>query len=347
MEKFLFIGLGGIGQRHLRNLCAIMGERAEIHAYRVRKQNFTLTDQLEVEANTNLQDKFRIRLHGDLDEALAVRPTAVFVCNPSSLHVPVAIKAAAAGCHLFIEKPLAHNLDGVDELIATVREKRLVGLVGYQLRFHPCLKYLHAILAEGMIGRPLAARVEVGEYLPGWHRYEDYRQMYASRADLGGGVILSQIHEFDYLCWFFGLPKRVFTIGGHYSSLEIDVEDVAQSSMEFALPGGPMAVQVHQDYVQRPPSRGCTIIGDSGKVVMDLRSLGVTRYDAEGNVADKKEFQDLQRNQLFLDEMNHFLGCLQGEAKPVVPIEQGAQSLRLALAARESMKTGRVVQLKS
>jgi predicted dehydrogenase len=200
-------------------------------------------------------------------------------------------------------------------------------------------------LQEGLIGRVLSARVEVGEYLPGWHRYEDYRQMYASRAELGGGVILSQIHEFDYLYWFFGLPRRVFTIGGHYSSLDINVEDVASSVMEFTHAGRPVAVQVHQDYVQRPPSRGVMILGDAGKVVFDLRAASLVRYDEAGAVAEQQDFSGLQRNQLFLDEMTHFLACLRGEAEPVVSLEDGAQSLRMALAARQSIETGQVVEL--
>jgi predicted dehydrogenase len=276
---------------------------------------------------------------------LCTRPSAVFICNPSSLHVACALKAARAGCHLFVEKPLSHNLDQLDELIGLVHEKKLVGLVAYQLRFHPCIKRLHAIVSEGLLGNVLAARVEVGEYLPGWHQYEDYRQMYASRADLGGGVILSQIHELDYLYWLFGLPRRLFTVGGHYSSLEIDVEDVASTVMEFNFRGRPVAVQIHQDYVQRPPSRGCMILGDAGKVSVDMRALTLTRYDKAGELVEMQDFAGLERNQLFLDEMRHFLACLRGEAAPVVTLSDGAQSLRMALAARQSMTTNNAVEL--
>src|SRR5439155_14868777 len=115
--------------------------------------------------------------------------------------------------HLFVEKPLSHSLQEVAELLSVVREKSLIGLVGYQLRFHPCIARLQAIVAEGLLGNIVAGRVESGEYLPGWHPYEDYRESYAARAELGGGVILSHIHEFDYLYGFFGLPRRLFTIG--------------------------------------------------------------------------------------------------------------------------------------
>ncbi len=343
--KVLFVGLGGIGQRHLRNLRAILKERLEVHAYRVRGLTETLTDQLQIEANANLEEKYEVRVHRDLDEALAVGPAAVFICNPSSLHIPIALKAVAAGCHIFVEKPLSHTLDGVADLARALREKKMAGLVGYQLRFHPCITRLHEITAKGLIGRVLAGRVEVGENVTDWHKYENYRQMYAARADLGGGVILSQIHEFDFLYWLFGLPRRIFTVGGHYSSLEIDVEDVASSVLEFTVGGRPVPIQVHQDYLQRPPARGCMILGDAGKVVVDLRATSLTRYDATGLVAESHDFTTFQRNEMFVQEMDHFLACTRGEAQPIVSVEDGAQSLRMALSARESMRTGKVVEL--
>jgi predicted dehydrogenase len=343
--KALFIGLGGIGQRHARNLRALLQDRVEIHAYRVRRRTQTLTDKLEVEPAANLEEKYNVHVHSDLDEALAIGPLAVFICNPSSLHVPCALQAARAGCHLFVEKPLSHNLDQVDELIDLVHTKSLVGLVAYQLRFHPCIKRLRAIVTEGLLGQVLAARVEVGEHLPDWHRYEDYRQMYAARADQGGGVILSQIHEFDYLYWLFGLPQRLFTVGGHFSGLEIDVEDVASSVLEFNVGGRPVAVQVHQDYVQRPAARGCMVLGDAGKVIVNLREPALVRYDKMGEMVEEQSFAGLERNQLFLDEMSHFLACIRGEATPVVSLADGAQSLRMAVAARQSLAVRRVVEL--
>ena len=341
--KILFVGLGGIGQRHLRNLRALLGSSVEVHAYRVRRLAHTLTDQLEIEAGADLVTKYDIHVHYELEAALATKPSAVFLCNPSSLHVQVAMQAAQAGCHLFIEKPLSHSLEGVEALVETVERRGLVGMVGYQLRFHPCLQALQQQLRKGKIGRPLSACVEVGEYLPNWHRYEDYRQMYAARAELGGGVILSQIHEMDYLFWLFGMPKRVFTSGGRLSSLELDVEDVASSILEFEVEGHKVPVHLHQDYVQRPPSRGCKIIGDEGKLVMSLTNLTFEQYDSKGRLAENLSFEGFSRNELFVSELRHFLDCVDGRATPLVSLRDGAQSLRMAMAAKASMASGEAI----
>jgi predicted dehydrogenase len=122
---------------------------------------------------------------------------------------------------------VSDTLDGVDALVDTVERRGLVAAVGCQLRFHPCLLRLRALLAGGAVGRIVAVRVAVGEYLPGWHPYEDYRGGYAARRDLGGGVVLTLVHELDYVYWLFGLPRRLWAVGGHLSRLELDVEDTA------------------------------------------------------------------------------------------------------------------------
>ena len=343
--RFLVAGLGGIGQRHVRNLRTLAGPAAEILAYRVRRDSPALTDNLAVEPGENVEEKYGVTVFADLDEAIAKGPDAVLVCNPSSLHVPVALKAARAGSALFIEKPLSNTSDGVRELIDVVESKSLVGLVGYQLRSHPCLLRAHALLDAGAIGRIVAVRIQVGEYLPGWHTYEDYRQMYASRAELGGGVILSQIHELDYLYWLFGMPTRAFALGGHMTRLEVDVEDTASILLECDIDGRAVPVHVQMDYIQRPPSRTCEVIGDAGKILIDLRALTLTAFDAEGNITESSAHPGFERNQLFLEEMRHFLACLEGLETPRVSIRDGARSLAIALAAKRSIETGQVVDL--
>ncbi|MCL4559712.1 MAG: Gfo/Idh/MocA family oxidoreductase [Chloroflexi bacterium] len=341
--KILMVGLGGIGQRHMRNLVSLLGGELELIAYRTRRLNTVLTDKLQVEPGINLEDQYDIRAFDNLDQALEQRPEIAFICNPTSLHVPAALQAASAGCHLFIEKPLSHDLQGVDELIDVVTRQHKVGFVGYQLRFHPCVRRLHTLIEEGAVGRVLGVRAEVGEYLPGWHTYEDYRQMYAARRDLGGGVVLSQIHELDYLYWLFGLPQSVYAVGGHLSSLEINVEDVASLLMSYRAEGGSFPVHLHQDYVQRPPSRTCQVIGDAGKILVDLNAVSLRLYNSSGELIEEIGYPGFPRNQLFLDELQHFLSCVREGRQPLISLQDGAQSLRMALAARESLQTGKVV----
>jgi predicted dehydrogenase len=345
--KLLIVGLGAIGQRHVRNLRALLGDSVEILAARSRGLSHVLNDAMTVEARDGLCEKYGIRAFAALDDALVHKPDVAFVCNPTSLHIGTALALARAGCHLFIEKPLAHEYAGVEELLGTVERQGLVATVGYQFRFHPCLTKAYAVLRAGAIGRVVAVRAEVGEYLPGWHPYEDYRGTYGASRQLGGGTLLSQIHEMDYLYWFFGLPRRVFTLGGHLSRLDVDVEDVTSTLMEFERDGTRFPVHLHQDYVQRPASRRCKIVGDAGKMEIDLLRHTFELYDASGRLAQSDELGDFQRSQLFIEETRRFLACIENHEAPAVTLRDGAQSLRIALAAAQSLEQGVVVSMSS
>lgn len=338
--------MGGIGQRHLRNLRALCGNDAEIIAYRVRGQTHVVTPDLNADLSRNVEQEYSTHVFHSLDEALCQRPTLAFICNPSNMHIPVAQACIHAGCDIFIEKPLSDSLDGTASLVRITADLERIAMVGYQLRFHPCVRKLTETIQSGILGNLLTVRATVGENLTKWHPYEDYRQMYASRADLGGGVVITQIHEFDYLYSLFGMPDQVYAVGGHWSDLEIDVEDTSSTLMTFRINGRLLPVHLHQDYLQWPPSRQCEVVGDRGKAIMDLRTLTVTTFQRDRSDPDVSSFEKLERNQLFLDEMTHFLDCVKTRRRPIVDLVDGLQSLKMALAAKESMKTGLPVQLK-
>jgi len=341
--KILVAGLGSIGQRHVRNLRTVMGKTVEILAFRSRSQSPVLNADMTVRADMTVEQAYNIRSFVDLDEALAEKPDAVFVTNPNSLHLSVAMAAANAGCHLFIEKPLSHSLEGMTDLMEVVERKKLVAFVAYQFRFHPGLRYVKASLIERRLGRVVAAHIVNGEYLPDWHPYEDYRQSHAARQELGGGALRIQTHELDYALWLFGMPANVYAIGGHLSNLEVDVEDSVSILMSCLDVGRRFPVHVHLDYLQRPPQRVCEVIGDEGKVHYDFYKNQVEFHDLRTRTRHVIEFAGFNRNDMFLDELRHFLAALSGDACPLVNLHEAARSLRISLAADESLRKGTVV----
>jgi len=333
--KVLFIGLGGIGQRHLRNLHAKFGDNVSFLAYRVRDLRKTVTPELTIDEDVDFIEKYSVKVFSDLDETLSEKPDVVFVCNPSSFHMPICIKAAKAGCHIFVEKPLSHSMDGVEELIALCQSKDLITLVGFQLRFHPCYTLVKKLIYEGAIGKLLSVRAEVGEYMPGFHKWEDYRGLYTSKKELGGGVVLSQIHEIDYLYDLFGVPTNIYALGGHFSSLDIDVEDTVDVLMRTTFKRSILPISLHMDFIQRPPSRNCKIIGENGTITMDFVESKVT-VEKAGKI-ETHTFV-FERNDLFIKEIDHFFDCVFKHQQSIVPIEDGADSLRIALAIKKSME---------
>lgn len=118
--KILMIGLGGIGQRHLRNLKRLYGDKVVISAYRVRRQRLTFFDDMKIRMGGDLEKEYRLQVFTDLDEALAGRPDVVFVTNITSAHIACALEAAKAGCDIFLEKPISDRMEGVEELVDVV-----------------------------------------------------------------------------------------------------------------------------------------------------------------------------------------------------------------------------------
>jgi predicted dehydrogenase len=330
--RFMVAGCGSIGKRHMGNLAALGA--AEVIGF-----------DLRADRREEVRQAFGIPAVATLEEAWQAAPDAIVITAPTALHLPLALQAAERGVHLFIEKPLANTWDGIDQLLHLARAKNLVSLVGCNMRFHPGLIRVRELLDEGAVGRVIAARLEVGQYLPDWHPWEDYRQSYSARRDLGGGVILDAIHEIDYARWLLGEVTGVFCLAGKLSRLEIDTEDTAALLLRFEQ--GALG-EIHLDYVQRVYSRACRIIGDEGTIHWDYSAGQVRWYSARaGGWRSFDNPVEWQANDMYLDEMRHFLGCLRGRVKPEQDLFEAARVLRVALAAKASAFNPRWIELES
>ncbi len=337
--RILIAGLGAIGQRHARNVRALRGDSVELFAFRSRRLRHVVTDTLTKDVTRDAEAELGIKAFESLDDALGVKPDALFICTPSSRHLDIAQRAADAGCHLFIEKPVSNTMEGVERLRATVAMGGLVAMVGSQWRFHPCVRALRKAIEAGSLGTIERADINYAEYLPDWHPYEDYRTSYAARSELGGGVVLTQIHDYDLACWLFGAPRRVSATGGKLSDLEIDVEDTADAVLE----GGKIPVHVRQTFASRPPVRTITVTGDRCSAKLDLLQA---KLDFSPPLAPGMAVADYQRNQMFIEEAANFLDCVDRREMPSVTLDDGIMALRVALAVKEAMTAGRTVQLR-
>lgn len=321
-QRFLVIGSGSIGRRHISNLISL-----------------GIKDLLVYDASearrTAVASELGIRAASSLEEAWSQKPQAAFITVPTSLHIPLALEAARKNCHLFVEKPLAHNLEGVQELLDEVRERSLITLVGCNMRFHPGLRKVYDLLRTGKIGKVVSIRAEAGQYLPDWHPKEDYRLGYSAKRAMGGGVILDAIHEIDYVRWLMRQEiGAVSCFAGKLSDLEIETEDVAAILLAFS--SGAIG-EIHMDYVQRAYSRNCHVIGDEGTIRWDF-AKGETSWfiHKEGRWQTEVQPAGWNLNQMYKDEMEHFLRCLDGLEKPSLDVFDAHKVLEAALAAKAS-----------
>jgi predicted dehydrogenase len=327
--RFLVVGCGSIGKRHMKNLIQL--GIGDVAAFDVR------SDRLE-----EVQSELGVDVYDDLSAALSGKPQVALICTPTSLHVPPATAAAQAGCHLFIEKPLSHSMDGVDQLLREVKQRDLVTLVGCNFRFHPGLQRVKELLEAGSIGKVVSARAEFGQYLPDWHPWEDYRQGYSAQRTLGGGVILDRIHEFDYLRWLFGEVKELFCVAGHLSHLEIDTEDIAEVILQFE---NGIIASAHLDYIQRTYKCELEIVGEEGTIRWSFQNHRVDYYLTSDRRWFSENWPKYDLNTMYLDEMKHFLRALAGLEEPQQDVWQASRVLEIALAARRSAENGRKVTL--
>ena len=338
--KILIAGLGSIGRRHLRNLTAL----GETDLVLLRSHRSTLPDETLAGYPVETELTAALRVH---------RPEAVIVANPTALHLDVAIPAAEAGCHILLEKPIAESLQRVPALETALKRGGGQVLVGFQFRFHPSLQKARELLESGAIGRPLAAHVYWGEYLPDWHPWEDYRRGYAARADLGGGVILTLTHALDYLRYLLGEVTALWSFSGHLSPLEVDVEDVAEIGLQIA--GGALA-GVHLNYIQRPPAHWLEIAGTGGTLRWDNADGALSwlkipaAFGSWGTQAASPDIETFpppagfERNDLFVKQLRHFLEVARGRAVPLCTLEDGIRALELALAAKRCALDKRIVE---
>lgn len=311
--KFLVCGLGSIGERHINNLLTLGYEDIIVH----RKRNLPLrTLNREFVSFSSLQ------------EALRTKPDVAFICNPTHLHLSTAHSCIKAGCHVFVEKPLSNSSEGLASLKLLVEQKSCQLMVGYMMRFHPCLKMIKEWIDEGAIGKIIYFRSQWGEYLPDWHPWEDYRKSYAALKTMGGGPGLTLSHELDTILWLAGDYTEAVALKNYASTLDLETEHGIDLLIRFKTGA---TGSVHMDYFQSPPARTLEVVGTEGRLHFNYFNSTVFRYKLQ--CEDIEEIYDVSstfdRNDLFINEIKHFLNTIATGSQVKPGIEEGIKVIHL------------------
>jgi predicted dehydrogenase len=312
----LVVGCGSIGRRHLRNLRKLeIGE-------------LVVCDP-DPERVRPLVEELAVRPFDDVDHALGeVKPSLVFVCSPPVFHLEQATAAIRSGADTFIEKPLSHSSEGMAGLLELVSQTDRIVQVGYNLRFHPGVRALKNIVDNGAIGRILWARAEVGHYLPNWRPWQDYRESYTARRELGGGVIFDLSHEIDYVTWMLGDPVQVLAMAGRVSGLTCDVEDSATLLLRFA---SGIHADVHMDCLQRLTTRVCKLVGEKGTATWDAIA-GAVRIEWPKRAPEIISCA-ADANESYVAEVRHFIDCVATRSTPLIDVRQAARVVEICETA--------------
>lgn len=328
MYTILIIGFGSIGKRHLQNISSNFN--TQLIVYTKRKDLGNL-------------EKKKIIITDSLKHALSYKPDIAFVTNETSLHIETATKLAKHGLHLFLEKPLSNSMIGIKKLNSLISSKKLITQIGCNFRFHPCLIKIKKLLDKNELGKIISVQVESSSYLPDWHPYEDYRFSYAARDDLGGGIALTCIHEMDFLYWFFGDIKKIFSITGKFSNLEVTTDDLSAMIMIFE---NNIVGELHLDYFQRPDFKSCKIKGTKSTLYWNSTTNDVKLFSQK-----KKSWKSIyklknfDKNQMYVDELKHFFKCIKNNKKTINDIDDGIKTLKVVLSAKKSSESGNLITI--
>lgn len=311
----LFIGLGSIGSRHLKNLHTICAERG------ITLAADALRSSLNRPLRSGVAELLRAQFTSLDDPAARGHYDLAFITNPTSLHAETLQSLRGRAGALFIEKPIfSADQAGLDP--AALLDPGQKAYVAAPMRWCGVMLALKKRLETGADGRPYCARVLCSSYLPDWRPGVDYRTVYSAHKAMGGGVTIDLIHEWDYLVDLFGAPERLYNLRGQYSELEIDSDDVSLYIAQY--PG--MLAEVHLDYFGRGYRRSIELFTPSGSLVADFGAGTLTLPDG------KVEAYTEDVNARYLREMAYFLDYAAGpQLLSLNPPATAAQVLRLTL----------------
>lgn len=324
--NIVFFGLGSIGQRHLQNISK-MYPKAKLFCFKKNKDTHEIKNGI-LNHQINILKKYKIKKISKFSEIKEYKINYAMICNPSSLHIKYAISLARLGLNLFIEKPLSNSLKDVNQLKKIIKEKKLKCMVGFNLRYNDCYKFIKKkLLNKDFFGMIYKVDIYNGEYLPDYHPYEDYRNSYAAKKSLGGGVLLTQIHELDLIISLFDKPLKIYSNIKKCSNLKIDVEDNVDSLMIMKKK---INLNLHLDYITKPSIRYLRIYGYKKILYWDYYKNEISIIHRNKKNKKKIKFKKLNRNKMYKDELKDFFNSKKTN-KGLPNINDGIESLKLAL----------------
>ena len=337
--NILIIGLGSIGQRHLRNLIKIQ-PKAQFFVMR-RKYITPLLNNANKVVKGDIKKKYSLKYINNLEDINKnkIKLDCAFVCTPSAHHVSQIIWLLKNDINCFVEKPLGSSLKRLKELEFLLRKKnKLITMMGFQLRFNPIIQYLENILKKkSPIGKVFTVHIHHGENLRDFHPYEDYRISYAGKKNLGGGVILSQIHEIDYLLHLFKDYdfKNISFVSSKVSNLDINVEDAFSAIFLLTKNNTKILCSMNLNFFERPKKRKIYLIGEKGSINICLNSQKVLIFKNSKKIVKKFKFK---KNDIFIKEIKFFLKKIKSKnnISKSLNLFNGIKTLRFAIKLKNN-----------
>lgn len=283
-----------------------------------------------------------MKVFSDEEEAFAWKPDFMIVSNPTSLHLRYLLKAIDHNIDALIEKPVASSYREIKEVEDKIKGRKNEIYVGFNLRFHPIIREVRNVISTNRYGKVLKADLYIGEYLPLWHPYEDYRASYAAKKELGGGVLRTLCHEIDLGQYWFGDYNKIFSRVSKISGLDIDVDD---NTDIFAEMKSGILLKITVDYLNPVLERRGRILFEKGLLEYNFSSMAITFTDyATRECQLLLKIENYDYNVQYKCQMETFINRSDEE---ICTLEEGINVTRIIDKCEESSQTGRMLHVQA
>ena len=300
IKKVLFLGLGGAGQRHLRILNVLI-PNCEFLSYRHTEKTPLLNNKFEIDKNYKINEKYPLKIFRSIQEAFDQKPDLAIISTPTSTHLNLVLKCLDRGINVLVEKPCITCSDDFKKLIKGLDSVKIGFHVGFQRQFHPHLERLKSDILKKSIGRIINFKVNVSSFMPSWHSYEDYRNLYAAKEELGGGVVLTEIHELYFLLDIFGMPLKITGFQKKDFSFDLEVPHSALIQLHYAE----FIVELNLSFISKKTERKIIVNGDMGWIECDIDNSVYKINDISGNF--EEDNKHLSPEDLFIFQLKNVL----------------------------------------
>jgi len=256
---------------------------------------------------------------------------AALIAVPTAFHIQTLHVLLLAGIkNIYLEKPVSHNYNDIDQSIQLIQKNNARVIVGYDLHYDLGLQKVKELINLNIIGTIVSANAQVGQYLPDWRPHEDYSKGMSAKEETGGGVLLDLVHEFDYLYWLLGDVKTIASFNKNSGTLKIETEDIAEVLLQF---NSGVIGTIHLDYLQQKLIRNCLVTGSEGSIYWDL-ALSKVNWILKDKSAHEFDYSGFERNDRFINIIKDFLQSSSNHH--LTSFEDGLISLKMVLAAKYS-----------
>lgn len=324
----LIVGGGSIGERHARAWNQTQ-----------RARSITVCDPSD-ERRAQLQERHPWMRLATRFEELAIEDFDIaLICTPPRLHLAQAGAALRAGCHVLCEKPLAHDLDGVAELLGLAESSPGRSAVAFTLRSAATYERARQLVQQGAIGRPVLTVGYHGQYFPMYR--PDYQRFFFNDPQAGGGAMNDHLpHLVNLSEWFLGPTNWVLAHAEHRALPGVNVDDLAV--VIAGHDGGKATSQSHLNLIQYKTDAQFRILGERGTIEVDHHNGCVRLFTTPNQLASEENFP-AERDTHYIRQIEVFLHAIENDAPVRCSFREGAQTVATIVAARKSARAGQKV----